>query len=185
MTKPNLIDISWCNNECGGKYIPFAFSSVLLDDGFAGLDFTKPGSPSVKILVRSVWHEAPNVDVGDAFRVLQALSEAEVFLVCPESRNGTWDGWFSHDKFVKVDYLVAFVVLGLHWLDGASEVGLVVDLSSRRISRIKLLADGTVEWTKTSIFVVDRPSHSTSRIEICHARLETVWNAVAVHTTLC
>lgn len=109
------------------NFIPFALASVLLNDGLARLDLSKSRCPSVEIFISGIRHEATNVDVGNSLWILKALGEAQVLLVCPQGWHGTRDGRISHDELIQVDHFIAFVVLGLHWLDRSSNVCLVVN----------------------------------------------------------
>lgn len=52
--------------------VPFTLASILLDDSLARLNLAEPGRPLFKILIGCARHEATNVDVGDAFWVLEA-----------------------------------------------------------------------------------------------------------------
>jgi len=166
-------------------YIPFAFTCVLLDDGFARFNLTKARRPSVQVIIGCVWHEATNVDVGDPLGVLQALCQAELFLVGPEGGNSSWDGWVSHDKLIKVDHLVAFVVLGLHWLNWAGNVCLVVGRSLIWVSRVEVRRDGTIGRAEGSILVVLGPDGTLSRVELDHAWLISETGIVLCHCSLC
>lgn len=89
-----------------GTVIPFALASVLLDDSLARFDLTEASRPALQILVGSVRHEAADVDIGDALRVLKAFGETELLLICPESWDCSWNRWIPGDKFVHVDHLV-------------------------------------------------------------------------------
>ena len=53
--------------------IPFTLACVLFNDSLARFNLSKARSPGFKIFISCVWHEATDVDVGDPFRILQAL----------------------------------------------------------------------------------------------------------------
>ena len=86
--------------------LPFALSSVLLDDGFAGFNLTKTRCPAFEIFICGVGHEASDVDIGDAFRILETFGKTEFFLVGPECWNSTGKWRITGDQFVKIGHLV-------------------------------------------------------------------------------
>lgn len=184
MTKPNLCGVSINKVKIVVRYIPLALAGVLLDDGLARFDLTEPRSPTMKIFVSSIWHETTNVDVGDSFWVLQTLGQTELLLVGPESRHGSWEWWITHDKFIEVDHFIAFVVLGLHGLDGPGNVCLIVDSGLVWIAGIEFRGRGTTDRNHASILVVLGPDSTLSRLEVGHAWLVSKTMVVLCHWSL-
>lgn len=165
--------------------IPFAFAGVLFDDGLARFNLSKADSPRLKIFISSVWHETANVDVGDAFRVLQALRQADFLLVGPQRWYGAGDAWVLLGEIVEVNHFVGLVVSTLHWLDGTCNV---------------LLGGGSHGWVLlVAIVVVDvscccchtrsdrsdlfvgRPRSTTGFFKGREVCWNAVWPIVALH----
>jgi hypothetical protein len=71
--------------------IPFAETSVQIDDCLATVYLAKPRSISVQHLVSSLWEEASNVDIGDSFSILKALGQGQIGGVGPHGRDGSWN----------------------------------------------------------------------------------------------
>lgn len=153
----------------------------MLDDGLARLNLTEARSPGFEVLICGVWHEAPDVDVGDALWVLQALGQAEFFLVGPQSWNSTRNGWVLLSELVQVDHFVALVVTSLHRLDGSCNV---------------LLSGSGVCWVLVAVVIVQmtasdrrsdgpllfrRPRATASLIECRKIAWDTVRPVVALH----
>lgn len=106
----------------GIRDIPFALASVLLNDGLARFDLSKPRSPTFKILVRGIRHKATDVNIGDAFGILETFGETELFLVGPKSWDSTRNWRITRDKFVQVDHFIRLVVSTLHRLNWSRNV---------------------------------------------------------------
>lgn len=102
--------------------IPFTLASVLLNDGLARFDLSKARSPAFKVFVRGIRHKATDVNIGDAFRVLETFGETKLFLIGPESWDSTRNWRFTRDKFVQVDHFVRLIVSTLHRLDWTRNV---------------------------------------------------------------
>ena len=77
--------------------IPFAKTSVQVDDRLRALDVTEAGTPGLKVLVGCLGEQATNVDVGLASLVLQ--STIKRFEWRRRSRDGARDGrLLSHEE---------------------------------------------------------------------------------------
>ena len=139
----------------------------------------------MEVIISCVRHEATNVNICDSFGVLQTFCQAELFLIGPESRDSSRDCWISHDKLIEVDHLVAFVVLGLHWLDGTGNIGLAINRSLVWVSGVEVRGHSTVGRAKGSILVVFGPDGTLSRVEVDHAWLISETRIVLCHCSLC